>query len=156
MERSPHFPLRLVHDSLHFHIRTWRGLSFWAIPDLNHASEYLRFEIYSIAMGWTYKLGVDNPFARTHRSGWNLAIIEFGSKKPSVIVSNHALLKTADFEELFAAMGVIADEGGNCSLLSDSNPEEIQKTCAKWKNWAKDLPAWILPTVEGTKRRQRR
>ena len=144
---------REIGEAPNYVLQTWQGVSFWCVPDKDHPSEYTRLEAYCPNIGLTYRLNLDNPFDRTHPSGWYLAVIQFGYRWPCAVLSNHPALETDNFEELFAAMALFAQVDDDSWTLFDGWVRGILG--ARLEPYLERLPEWIKPTIEATRRRER-
>lgn len=135
------------YDKMKYTCLEWKGFAFWAIKDPININAFSEFEVYSTRKYMTYKMSK----SKKHPSGWQLDIIKFGETKPTARVSEHELLKNANFEELFAVMAVLVDEEENPNIFEFITKNELIRLMRKWKRWAKDFPDWIEGTIIQTK-----
>ena len=125
---------------------SWNKVTFWAIPSKAQPDQFLKIETYLVNQQLCYQLVVEDPFKEDpstlkHQSGWTLIAKHYGDNSPICTLSNHPILKFANFSELFCVMAVMTrEENFPTEFKSDSITPELKRLQKKWKRWRKTLP----------------
>jgi hypothetical protein len=124
---------------------TWNKVTFWTIASKVNPNQFLKIETYLTNQQLYYQLIVEDPFdppALKHQSGWRLIAKHYNENLPACVISNHSILKSANFSELFCVMAVMAREENFPTEFEINNTiaPELKRLQKKWKRWEKTLP----------------